>query len=580
MKVLNTKKYNFLFNILIILFLIVLIYSIPFSDKTLANPKKPINGSPSDSATDVSLTLTLAASNFENLRSIINPATLSPALWLDASDTSTLFNATSGGSLPSVGSAVARIEDKSGNGRHFTQGTTGFRPLRQEFNGKSILRFDGSDDRLFIGNTNLLRNVTGATIYVVRKLNVLNESANSSYFGIARGTDAVNRAILYTLASGGRPQLGGRTLDADGFVATGTGPFDATPTDKFEVQTGVFNYAVTTLSQYINNTQSTTRTDFQSATTTSNTVASVSSIGTSAGSGQFANADIAEILVFHSAHNEATRKDVWNYLGDKWGLPEATDLDHKASQWQITDTEGNYSSPVFDSGTDEDNLEQIEIPEDTLSGGTTYYWRVRYQDEADNWSDWSDETSFETITLAGLSVEMVDDEDEIIGFPYIEMGPLEFSFDYQVSSGILGTAEQKIRVSNPTGTAQWTLSIEPADGEAALWVGTDFEYDFNDPTANAEDGDDDDSFGGQMSIDSSNINLTPSSGCSSDNISNGGVASFSQGDINSITLVSASGGADTGCFWDITDIEIYQTIPAEQPADNYSIEMMLSIIAS
>lgn len=44
-------------------------------------------------------------------------------VWLDASDTSTLYDATSGGSLVTNGNIVRRIEDKSGNGRHFTQST-------------------------------------------------------------------------------------------------------------------------------------------------------------------------------------------------------------------------------------------------------------------------------------------------------------------------------------------------------------------------------------------------------------------------------------------------------------------------
>lgn len=40
--------------------------------------------------------------------------------WVDGSDASTLFDATSGGSLVAAGGSVARIEDKSGNSRHIT----------------------------------------------------------------------------------------------------------------------------------------------------------------------------------------------------------------------------------------------------------------------------------------------------------------------------------------------------------------------------------------------------------------------------------------------------------------------------
>jgi internalin A len=67
---------------------------------------------------------------------------------------------------------------------------------------------------------------------------------------------------------------------------------------------------------------------------------------------------------------------------------------HKASQWQITTTLVDYSSPVFDSGTDTTHLTSIMPP--ALNYSTTYYWHVRYQDNHDWWSRWSDETSFTT----------------------------------------------------------------------------------------------------------------------------------------------------------------------------------------
>ena len=65
---------------------------------------------------------------------------------------------------------------------------------------------------------------------------------------------------------------------------------------------------------------------------------------------------------------------------------------HDSSQWQVTTTAGNYSSPVYDSNTDASHLTSIVVP--SLSYFTTYYWHVRYQDNRGSWSDWSAETSF------------------------------------------------------------------------------------------------------------------------------------------------------------------------------------------
>jgi hypothetical protein len=72
---------------------------------------------------------------------------------------------------------------------------------------------------------------------------------------------------------------------------------------------------------------------------------------------------------------------------------------HAASQWQITTTMGDYTSPVYDSGADTTNKTSITIPSGILSSSTTYYWRVRYQDNYGTWSDYSVEASFTTAAV-------------------------------------------------------------------------------------------------------------------------------------------------------------------------------------
>jgi hypothetical protein len=63
---------------------------------------------------------------------------------------------------------------------------------------------------------------------------------------------------------------------------------------------------------------------------------------------------------------------------------------HKASQWVVR----NSTTTVYDSGADTANLLSITIPAATFTEGTTYWWKVRYQDNHDVWSDYSDEASF------------------------------------------------------------------------------------------------------------------------------------------------------------------------------------------
>ncbi|TSC93106.1 MAG: putative protease [Candidatus Berkelbacteria bacterium Licking1014_7] len=75
-----------------------------------------------------------------------------------------------------------------------------------------------------------------------------------------------------------------------------------------------------------------------------------------------------------------------------------TEDTHQASQWQVSQTTGNYTTTVFDSGTDTAHLTNITVSSALLAAETTYYWRVRYQDNHNSWSAWSSESSFTTGT--------------------------------------------------------------------------------------------------------------------------------------------------------------------------------------
>lgn len=75
------------------------------------------------------------------------PAAYSPAGWYDADDLATLFQDTAG-TVPVTadGQSVARWNDKSGNGRDWTQATAANRPTYRTSGGKSWVEFDGVND--------------------------------------------------------------------------------------------------------------------------------------------------------------------------------------------------------------------------------------------------------------------------------------------------------------------------------------------------------------------------------------------------------------------------------------------------
>lgn len=67
----------------------------------------------------------------------------------------------------------------------------------------------------------------------------------------------------------------------------------------------------------------------------------------------------------------------------------------KSSQWQISTSSG-FGTTVYDSNEVVAVGVTHAVPAGNLQVSTTYYWRVRYRDISDVWSDWSTPTEFAT----------------------------------------------------------------------------------------------------------------------------------------------------------------------------------------
>lgn len=238
----------------------------------------------------------------------LNPLSFSPVLWVDFADASTVT--TSGGN-------ITNLSDKSPSALSFLQIVGTKRPayITAGLNGLNLARFDGTNDEL-VGafSSNLLRNVSGSTIYVVRALSAPPVTGRVM-LNILTNTSDVRANIRFSTSA--FSAISGRTLDADaqsnadGSVASSSG--------AYAVHTGLFDYANTDMFVYVNGGLEASNTSFGTATVTSNTTSAGTSIGSSYGSRYF-NGDICEILVFHSAHNNATRYAITQYLRTKWGI--------------------------------------------------------------------------------------------------------------------------------------------------------------------------------------------------------------------------------------------------------------------
>jgi hypothetical protein len=239
----------------------------------------------------------------------------------------------------------------------------------------------------------------------------------------------------------------------------------------------------------------------------------------------------------------------------------------------------NFTNSVSAVNVGQDAMWDFSLTDFSAASATSYCFRIVKADGSllDGYS-----MIPEIMTSAGvLDVDIVDSGGSSVGSPSVGMGDISFSFSDQSSSGTLGVTDERIRVTNTTANPQWTLSIAASDGSGALWdFGSSYYFDYNDPTADAGDGGDADVYGGQMTIDPSGATITPEGGCASTGLSLGSSASFEEGVVSSITLLTADATADTSCYWDLFSFAISQTIPAEQTAgSSYLIDMIMTVTA-
>jgi hypothetical protein len=183
-------------------------------------------------------------------------------------------------------------------------------------------------------------------------------------------------------------------------------------------------------------------------------------------------------------------------------------------------------------------------------------------------------------TPGTLFLAIVDDAYSVVDSPSVGMDAVTFSNSPQGSSGTLGTDTERIYWENfdAADTAGFSITIAATDSPAAVWEGAaPVYYDFNDGD-DTTDGADADAYGGQLIVDPSGGGVTARPGYgSTTGISVGSSAAFEEGVTDSIPLVTASADSDDYHAAYVTDVSLVQLIPASQPADTYTIGMMLTI---
>lgn len=243
---------------------------------------------------------------------------LSPALWLDGSDASTLYDATSGGSLVAANGAIARWQDKSASAAHVTQSTAGSRPARKTSvqNGLDAVLFDGGD---------VLRNTVNAVL----------PDGPKTIVAMLKSANGVGGTVFNSLcATNGTARYVARLLRIGlNYIAGDTISNNATTSYDFSTAFQSAFLVSFTLNSSRNSgfwthgtSQSTSGTIGVDNTITGFQIGSL--IDGSGTQSQLWNGHIMELAAFASELSTLNRQKAEGILAHKWGTTASLDASH------------------------------------------------------------------------------------------------------------------------------------------------------------------------------------------------------------------------------------------------------------
>jgi hypothetical protein len=259
------------------------------------------------------------------------PADTTTALWLDASD-ATSITLTSG--------AVSQWNDKSGNGRHFSQGTAAKRPnvTSAEINGLDVVTFDGTNDYLTavttVSNWAWLNDADGVSMYFV----IRHRHDNTAGIIIdSHGTSSGNRGASVFIddrASVSRADVlanqigdGITTLSISNITANNWIPASAVALVSIINDPDALPAAAR--SRVWKNSGNLSQTNASTDQHVDGDPAFVPRIGSLSNSeNAFLNADFCEMVCRIGLDNEADRQRMEGYLANKWGRVSELPTEH------------------------------------------------------------------------------------------------------------------------------------------------------------------------------------------------------------------------------------------------------------
>ncbi len=226
-------------------------------------------------------------------------------IWFSAPDASTRFDAVSGGSPVAPDAALARWEDKSGNGYHWTQSTSGSRPILKAaaLNGLDVIRFDAVDDGL--------SGALGATLKTV--FVVISVSGPEQYA----------RFFSQAAAAGNDYDAGGYIplLNNAGTLSSYTGSFISGASLPSGAHVFASVHSGSTITNYIDGTSIGSGGHSLALAAVRCGIGAVPAFGTGAGASAAIGSDIGEVLGYTTTLTGPEIAAAFTYFRARWGTP-------------------------------------------------------------------------------------------------------------------------------------------------------------------------------------------------------------------------------------------------------------------
>ena len=258
-------------------------------------------------------------------------------VWLDASDTTTLFQNTAGTTpVTADGQSVACWKDKSSNAYTFTQATGANQPTFKTsvFSGNNALRWNGTSQYLTSSTTLPFFKTTtsgGTFFFVFNASQIATQRFLMHYQNATSGTYCVNETdIGYTTGATAQGNFGFHRGCGNAVVALNqVNQFQANENLLMTGILGTSGSSPSNVTIFKNGRSSTVQNDgtgyFSAGSYPSSNNARYLNIGSrnlyGNGPDGYHQGDIAEIIWFNIALTSVQRQQIEAYLSTKWGIP-------------------------------------------------------------------------------------------------------------------------------------------------------------------------------------------------------------------------------------------------------------------